>query len=145
VKKQRPVSFFSSSSIALFDGEGLKPSDEKPPSPRLRPGKLTKSARPSSIFGSFRLAQASEDPLLHRTISKDSWVDEGKKAYASVPGMVALQHGEVQTSGGMFRKRKEYLVLTDKQLLRFKSQSRAAEAFPSWVHRCPGFDMGAFC
>ncbi|KAH0535948.1 hypothetical protein FGG08_007144 [Glutinoglossum americanum] len=133
-KKQRPVSFFSSSSLTVFDGEGSKLNDEKqPPSPRLRPGRLTKGARPSSIFGSLRLTQASEDAhaLLHRTISKDSCVDEGKRADALVPERVVLQHGEVQTSGGLFRKRKEYLVLTDKQLLRFKSQSRATEAFPS--------------
>jgi hypothetical protein len=31
----------------------------------------------------------------------------------------------------MFRKKKEYLVLTDTHLIRYKSQSRAAETFPS--------------
>ena len=42
-----------------------------------------------------------------------------------------LHHGEVQTAGGMFRKRCLYFVLTDTYLLRFKSQSRASEMFPS--------------
>jgi len=42
-----------------------------------------------------------------------------------------LHHGEVQTTSGMFRKKKEYLVLTDTHLIRFKSQSRASEAFSS--------------
>ncbi|KAI9786892.1 MAG: hypothetical protein M1839_005123 [Geoglossum umbratile] len=129
LKKQRPISCFSSSSIAIFDEEGSGLNDQtRSPSPRLRPGKLTKGARPSSIFGSLRLA--SEDALLRPVASKDSWADEGKGASVPAPGKVVLQHGEVQTTGGMFRKRKEYLVLTDKQLLRFKSQSRAAEAFP---------------
>ncbi|KAH0566408.1 hypothetical protein GP486_000191 [Trichoglossum hirsutum] len=132
LKKPRPVSFFASSSVAVLDGEGLRLDGEKqPPSPRLRPGRLTKSARSSTFFGSLRLSQAIEDAPLDRSISKDSWVDESKKTDTPVPERVVLQHGEVQTSGGMFRRRKEYLVLTDKQLLRFKSQSRATEAFPS--------------
>ena len=42
-----------------------------------------------------------------------------------------LHHGEVQTTSGMFRKKKEYLVLTDTHLIRFKSQSRASESYPS--------------
>jgi hypothetical protein len=131
LKKQRPASFFSASSLSVFDGDGSEGTGQKqPPSPNLRPGRLTKSARPSSIFGSWKLTPASEDTLLRPTPSKDSWTDEGKGASAPAPGKVVLHHGEVQTTGGMFRKRKEYLVLTDKQLLRFKSRSRAAEAFP---------------
>ena len=131
LKKQRPASFLSASSVAVYDGEGSGPDDQKqPPSPRLWPGKLTKGSRPSSIFGSLKLTHSSEDAPLHPTASKDSCADEGKGTDAPAPGKVVLQHGEVQTTGGMFRKRKEYLVLTDKQLLRFKSQSRAAEVFP---------------
>ena len=42
-----------------------------------------------------------------------------------------LHYGEVQTTSGMFRKKKEFLVLTDTHLIRFKSQSRASELFPS--------------
>jgi hypothetical protein len=44
-----------------------------------------------------------------------------------------LMHGEVQTSSSMFRKKKEYLVLTESQLMRFKSQQKAAEAFTTYV------------
>lgn len=40
-----------------------------------------------------------------------------------------LLHGEVQTSAGMFRKKKEYLVLTESHIVRFKTQARAAEMF----------------
>lgn len=40
-------------------------------------------------------------------------------------------HGEVQLAGGMFRKKSQYLVLTDKHLVRFKSRSRASDVFPS--------------
>ena len=42
-----------------------------------------------------------------------------------------LHSGEVQTSSGMFRKKSQYLVLTDTHLIRFKSQTRASEIFPS--------------
>jgi Ran GTPase-activating protein (RanGAP) involved in mRNA processing and transport len=46
-----------------------------------------------------------------------------------VSNMVLLHHGEVQSGGGMFRKRSSYLVLTHTYLLRFKSQVKAAESF----------------
>jgi hypothetical protein len=42
-----------------------------------------------------------------------------------------LHHGEIQTTGGMWRKKSQYLVLTDTHLVRFKNQSKAADAFPS--------------
>ena len=42
-----------------------------------------------------------------------------------------MHHGEVQTAGGMFRKKSQYFVLTDSHLVRFKCQARASEIFPS--------------
>lgn len=44
---------------------------------------------------------------------------------------VVLHHGATQSSAGMFRKRSQYLVLTDSHLVRFKSQNKASEMFPS--------------
>ena len=44
-----------------------------------------------------------------------------------------LRHGEVQTSSGVFRKKKEYLVLTDTHVIRYKSQAKAADAFKGGV------------
>ncbi|KAI9672188.1 MAG: hypothetical protein M1831_002002 [Alyxoria varia] len=41
-----------------------------------------------------------------------------------------LHHGEAQIHMGMLRKRREYLVLTESQLIRFKSQAKASESFP---------------
>lgn len=46
-------------------------------------------------------------------------------------GQHLLYHGQVQTTIGLFRKKKEYLVLTDTHLIRFKSLSRALDVFPS--------------
>lgn len=49
----------------------------------------------------------------------------------SMRGRNVQLHGEVQTTSGLFRKKKEYLVLTDTHLLRYKSQAKAADAFPN--------------
>ncbi|PGG97253.1 hypothetical protein AJ80_09722 [Polytolypa hystricis UAMH7299] len=46
-------------------------------------------------------------------------------------GTLVLHHGEVQTTAGMWRKKSQYLVLTDTHLARFKSQAKASEMFPS--------------
>jgi len=93
--------------------------------------------RPNSIFGSlgrkstFTYAEDGDgdasDGLIGTT--PESPVQEYSHLYT--PGKSVLHHGEVQTTSGMFRKKKEYLVLTDTHLVRFKSQSRAAEMFPS--------------
>jgi len=44
-----------------------------------------------------------------------------------------LQHGEVQTNSSLFWKKKEYLVLTETHLVRFKNQGKASESFSSYV------------
>lgn len=44
---------------------------------------------------------------------------------------MVLHHGEVQTTGGMWRKKNQYLVLTETHLVRLKNQSKASEMFPS--------------
>lgn len=44
-----------------------------------------------------------------------------------------LYHGEVQTNSGLFWKRREYVVLTETHLVRFKSQSSALELFHTYV------------
>lgn len=69
-------------------------------------------------------------------------------ALAEIGGakMVVL-HGEVQTSSGMFRKKKEYLVLTETHILRYKSQAKAAEMFKAIPHpmgRSPTIRHGSF-
>ncbi|KAG9247089.1 hypothetical protein BJ878DRAFT_494066 [Calycina marina] len=68
---------------------------------------------------------------------------------ASRPGSVqemspctVLFDGEVQTTSGTFRKKKEWMVLTDKHLIRFKNQNQAADAFPDILSHSP--NQGAF-
>ncbi|MCJ1434834.1 hypothetical protein MMC27_004204 [Xylographa pallens] len=98
-----------------------------------RPRTLQKVSRPTSIFGSFRSLHSlqDEDESLVRTQSTPSSVNEDSSSYFDVLNMIVLHHGEVQSGGGMFRKKNTYLVLTNSHLLRFKSQAKAAEAFPS--------------
>jgi hypothetical protein len=92
----------------------------------------------SSVFGSLRSLHSLEDEENGTSgrRSKDSSLDgEEGNGPARPPkrmlGHVALHHGEVQTTGNMWRKRSHYLVLTDTHLIRFKSRSKASELFPS--------------
>ena len=131
-KKQRPASsFLAPLRKSQSDNSNSESSDGRPESPRIRPRTLLKSGRPSSIFGSLRSRHSGdeEEKLTGDQSTMSSYDQDGSHAQ-NVSGKV-LHHGEVQTTGGMFRKRKEYLVLTDTHLVRFKSRLKAQEAFPS--------------
>ncbi|KAI9808650.1 MAG: hypothetical protein M1825_003801 [Sarcosagium campestre] len=132
-KKRRPASFLVASEGSDYkSGSTGKDDGEPQDSPKLRSRTLLKSSRPSSIFGSLRSQHSPEDEeKMLPPAARDSPVEIDRRDARFGSGMVVLHHGEVQTTGGMFRKRKEYLVLTDTHLVRFKSQSRAAEIFPS--------------
>lgn len=106
-----------------------------------RPDSSRKSVR-NSVFGSLRSlgsAETTDDRRSTWTTSKTS-ADEDDflssmalgGAVAAAGGFQVLHYGEVQMSGGMWRrKRPQFLVLTDSHLARFKNQARAAEAFPA--------------
>ena len=110
---------------------------ERSNSPKQRPRTLQKG-RPSSLFGSLgrkslnNYAEEGED--LTGTTPESPMEDGGHHLEPSpAHGKTVLFHGEVQTTSSMFRKKKEYLVLTDTHLIRFKSQSRASETFPGRI------------
>lgn len=93
--------------------------------------------RASSVFGMSlktpRLPDEYDDSIdatfsRARTLS-NNWIQPADSQTARQP----LLHGEVQTSSSMFRKKKEYLVLTESHLMRFKSYQKASEAFPMYV------------
>ncbi|KAI9832510.1 MAG: hypothetical protein M1819_004299 [Sarea resinae] len=136
-KKRRPASFFTAAPDLELDRAQLKnsrTSDETVATPRARPRTLLKSGRPSSIFGSLRSVHSVEDDdKCSSPVSRTPSIEEeaSDPSRTVVGGRNVLRHGEVQTTGGMFRKRKEYLVLTETHLVRFKNQSRASEMFPS--------------
>jgi hypothetical protein len=106
-------------------------------SPRVRPRTLQKG-RPTSIFGSLgkrSMTYVDEEEVDNfATSAPESPWEDGHQEWKTTLNKNVLYHGEVQTESGMFRKKKEYLVLTDSHLIRFKSQSRASEAFPSIPH-----------
>ncbi len=99
-----------------------------------RPRSLQKS-RPLSIFGSLRSLHSlqDEDANLTRTSSLNSGSQQGSGsglAILDVAGSAVLHHGEIQSVGGIFRKRSQYLVLTETHLVRFKNHARASDLFP---------------
>ena len=101
-----------------------------------RPKTLQKSSR-TSVFGSLRsLHSLEDDERLTRTTSKTPSMleDEGTstdlKKFEGIFGTTVLHYGEVQTAG-TFRRRNQFLVLTESHVIRFKSQAKANEMFPT--------------
>ncbi|KAK2809748.1 hypothetical protein FQN50_003593 [Emmonsiellopsis sp. PD_5] len=123
------------SSGSLFVTEDIFPQSTDDTS-HSRTKSFQKSMR-KSVFGSLRsLGSLDDDQRSTRARSKASSGDEedlaaGLAHLRCLLGTHVLHHGEVQTAGGMWRKKSQYLVLTDTHLIRFKSQSKAAEMFPS--------------
>jgi hypothetical protein len=95
--------------------------------------------RPPSVFGSFKSSMRSNtgdnigEPLsATSTVSVASIGDATMDAHMA--SRTVVLHGEVQTSAGMFRKKKEYLVLTEVSITRYKSQAKAAEVYNAIPH-----------
>ena len=98
--------------------------------------------RPNSLFGSFRglSPQDEEENGLTRTSSQPSVYSQSEYLSGLATSQVLL-HGDVQTASGVFRKRSQYLVLTETHLMKFRSQNRASEVFssiPSSMGRASG-------
>ena len=102
------------------------------------------SKRPPSVFGSLRssmrsvstdndAAEAVSEPL--SATSTTPSLDFSEASMDGInPARTVVLHGDVQTSAGMFRKKREYLVLTETHILRYKSQAKAADNFPVISH-----------
>ncbi|OXV09442.1 hypothetical protein Egran_02795 [Elaphomyces granulatus] len=104
------------------------------PAERLRSRRksLQKSKR-TSMFGSLRSLHSEDgdkSPGGHRS-KGSSGDEEDLSSLRNGLGHVVVHHGDVHTTGGMWRKRNQYLVLTDSHLIRFRSQGRAADMFSS--------------
>ncbi|KAK4501678.1 hypothetical protein PRZ48_007487 [Zasmidium cellare] len=123
-----------------------QPTSNKPHATRRRPSLSMKAVkRPPSVFESLKNSvRASSEELmsngygngepLSTTSSKAPSLSFENAVDGSSPSRSVLLHGEVQTSAGMFRKKKEYLVLTEVHIIRYKSQAKAAETFKSIPH-----------
>lgn len=111
------------------------PADSEQHSPKVRPRTLQKSNR-TSVFGSLRSLHSldeDEKAALTRSDSKASSVHDDAEMNIKGPlGTNVLQYGECQAAGSnVFRKRSQFLVLTESHLIRFRSQAKAIEMFPS--------------
>ena len=119
LRKRRTSSLITNLSAARedasLDRSATWESPTSPAKPQLSQ-RVSSSTRPGSVFGSFRSIRLSDD-------ADGSLSDDTRR------NRHMLKHGEVQTSNSMFRKKKEYLVLTDTQLIRFKSHQKASETF----------------
>lgn len=124
----------SSSEKRLDDYPLPSPVDVDQSSPRVRPRTLQKSNR-TSVFGSLRSLHSLDEEdrvALTRSDSKASSLHDDELMMKGLFGDRVLQYGEVQDAGGnVFRKRSRFLVLTDTHLIRFRSQAKAVEMFPT--------------
>lgn len=126
-KPNRPKSLFGVSMV-----------DEIAATSTPRPqGKLTKAPRPRSVFGSFKSRESLPPPDSPRGIGssasssvESSNYDTPSSSPATISASVVLS-GELVTGGGLLRKKKEYVVLTNRELLRYKSEAKFVEAFGS--------------
>ena len=131
LKKKGPNSFFFGSSTSAESD--LNSPEDPEASPKIKGRPLRKESRPANFFGSMRSmpfsstdgdGEARTGSIIAR---EDPAEEESEKTI--VPGHPVIHHGEVQTTGGLFKKKKEYLVLTERHLVRFKTQQKAAEIF----------------
>ena len=72
-----------------------------------------------------------DEDALDRTISQPSSLQSQSDFITELATSQVLLHGDVQTASGVFRKKSQYLVLTDNHLVKFRNQSRASDIFPS--------------
>ena len=121
--------------------EDAKPTPQPSPRPRRPSLRVTTAKRPPSMFGSLKPSLRNHnDPsadYLGEPLSAAPTVASSVRSVettamdAPPPNRNVLMHGEVQTTTGMFRKKKEYLVLTEQSMTRYKSQAKASEFYSS--------------
>lgn len=100
-----------------------------------RPPRKSMQKKRASVFGSLKsLHSMEDDDLLSTSVGSVGDDQSVASPRAGVWSSAILHHGEIQMTGGMWRKKSQYLVLTDTHLVRFKSQSKAADVFPSIPH-----------
>jgi hypothetical protein len=91
---------------------------------------LTKSPgqRPKSMFGPL-MSREPASPTVMSSGSSSLGSSNSDARQAVLPFNTTIIHsGEVVTGGGLLRKKKEYMVLTNRELLRYKSEHHAYEA-----------------
>lgn len=109
--------------------------DDDNRSPKNGPPRTLQKSSRNSMFGSLRsLHSLGDEEKMTRSTSKASMhedeITSSDPRLQGIFGTAVLHYGEVQTAG-TFRRRNQFLVLTESHIIRFKTQSKAAEMFPS--------------
>ena len=102
-----------------------------PPQETARPRRKSLQKKRTSVFGSLKPHADDDDPLSASIASLGEEPQSATSPRNGIWSSAILHHGEVQTIGGMWKRKSQYLVLTDTHLVRFKNQAKAADAFPS--------------
>ncbi|KAF2841514.1 RNI-like protein [Patellaria atrata CBS 101060] len=133
LKKRRTPSLFSSGASSPGGYTESHWDDSETPTSPFSPARQETFPRSSGLsssgFGSWKSVRSDdiEEPLTAVSVTPPSinWgeIDIGTR------GRNVLHHGEIQIGNAMFKKKKEYLVLTDTHLIRFKNKEKAALAF----------------
>ncbi|KAL0262204.1 hypothetical protein SLS55_003643 [Diplodia seriata] len=151
LQKRRASSFLDvSRTSSPFGSDTYSPRSPAPsaspaPSPIDTRGARIRNVPRISSWVSGRSQSVSDDPddePLSAVSSKAPSVNWGELHDVGLRSRNVLLHGEVQTSSTLFRKKKEYLVLTETHIVRFKSQQKASETFTellSPLHRSASF------
>ncbi|PVI07577.1 leucine rich repeat protein-like protein [Periconia macrospinosa] len=144
LRKRRTASLMTSLSVASSAADDESSTTASPsiakdsllsPTPRSLGSHGSKASyRRSSTFSSLkglRIPDEDGEPLSASSTRSRPFSSLWSPTDDTLRNRQVLHHGEVQTSSSMFRKKKEYMVLTETHLIRFKSQHKAAESFPS--------------
>lgn len=88
--------------------------------------------RPKSMFGSLRGRESELSSPVMPTYSESSSLEDSSTSEAPwlvLPRSTSFIHfGEVVTGGSLLRKKREFMVLTDMELLKYKTEAKAIEA-----------------
>jgi len=87
----------------------------------------TPTQRPKSMFGSLKARDSVVVTSSASSSLEESSMSEGQRGVLP-PSSIIMQSGEV-TGGGLLRKKRDYLVLTNRELVKYKSEAKALEAF----------------
>ncbi|KAG0637713.1 hypothetical protein HOY80DRAFT_243068 [Tuber brumale] len=95
-----------------------------------RPRVLTKTSgqRPKSMFAPLR-SRDPDSPQAESSASSSIDSSQSDNMHPLHSSRAIVHSGEVVSSGGLLRRKKEFMVLTTDELLRYKSESKASEAF----------------
>lgn len=97
--------------------------------PSSKWGSQSKNSISNMSFGGDSIT--SSDGLVAGESPVDGAFEGLKEGHKTPHGIQNIMyHGEVQTAVGMFRKKMEYVVLTDKLLCRFPDITKAIEMYP---------------